>query len=224
VVAQLSIQVKNALNSNWGIFEMRLRSYRSGLVLGLFCIILLFSGCNTGYRKVDGKWSYVTWDEANGRRMSPLGADDATFKVLNNGEYAKDKSNVYYQGRPIVGTDADTFVLLKGGPYAKDKNHVYLLDTIVVNADPASFKQLEYPYARDKKGIYCGTLPMNVNDMEEFEVIQPGYGYISSEKNSFIERNKEYSYLKDYPVNGVIYSFGGRAKTKTEYFEGYKKK
>jgi hypothetical protein len=203
---------------------MKLRVYRSVLVLCLFCIILILSGCNTGYRKVDGKWSYVTWDEGNGYRTKPLGADDSTFKVLSNGEYAKDKDNVFYQGRPIVGADADSFVLLKGGPYANDKNRVYLLDTIIVEADPTSFKQIEYPYARDKKSIYCGTLRMNVKNAEEFEVIQAGHGYIMATKDSFIERTKEYSYLKDQPVEDVIYAFGGKAKTKTEYFEGCKVK
>lgn len=203
---------------------MTLRGYCSGLVLCLFCILLIFSGCNTGYRKVDGKWSYVTWDEGHGSRANPLEADDKTFEVLDNKEYAKDKNNVYYKGRPIVGADAGTFVLLKAGRYAKDKNHVYLLDTIVVNADPNSFAELEYPYAKDKKSIYCGTLPMNVAHIEEFEVIQPGKGYIMHEKNDFIRLNEEYSSLKDYPVDGVIYSFGGKAKTKTEYFEGCKKK
>jgi len=153
-----------------------------------------------------------------------LGADEETFKVLNNREYAKDKNNAYYEGRIIAGADGGTFDLLKGGPYAKDKNHVYLLDTIVINADPNSFTRIEYPYAKDKKGIYCGTLPMNVDNIEEFEVIQSGHGYISEDKDFFIKANQEYSYLKDFPVDGVIYSFGGKAKTRTEYFEGYKKK
>jgi hypothetical protein len=203
---------------------MTLRICLSGLVLCLACIVLIFSGCNTGYRKVDGKWSYVTWDEGHGYRTNPLGADDATFKVLDNKEYAKDKKTVYYKGDSIGGADSGTFVLLKSGPYGKDKNHVYLLDTVIVNADPNSFIDIEYPYAKDEKSIYCGTLPMNVKNIEEFEVIQPGKGYVMSDKDSFIERNKEYSYLKDYPVNGVIYTLGGQAKTKTEYFEGCKKK
>jgi hypothetical protein len=204
---------------------MTLKAHCSRLVLCLlFCIVLVFSGCNTGYRKVDGKWSYVTWDEGNGNRTKSLGADDATFKVLNNREYAKDKDNVYYKGGLIAGADAGTFELLKGGPYAKDKNHVYLLDATVINADPTSFTEIGYPYGKDKKGIYCGTMPMNVGNIEEFEVIQPGTGYIMHDKNDFIRLNKEYSYLKDDPVDGVIYSFGGKAKTKTEYFEGCKKK
>jgi hypothetical protein len=210
--------------SHWEMLEMTLRIYCLGLVLCLFCIVLIFSGCNTGYRKVDGKWSYVTWDEGHGYRTNPLGADDATFKVLDNKEYAKDKNNVYYKGSLLVGADAGAFALLKGGPYAKDKNHVYLLDTTVINADPASFAEIGYPYGKDKKSVYCGTLPMNVNNIEEFEVIQHGTGYIMHDKNDFIRLNQEYSYLKDVPVDGVIYSFGGKAKTKTEYFEGCKKK
>jgi hypothetical protein len=210
--------------SHWEMLEMTLRIYCSGSVLCLVCIVLIFSGCNTGYRKVEGKWSYVTWDEGNGYRTKPLGADDATFKLLGNKEYAKDKNNVYYKGRLIVVADAGTFALLKGGPYAKDKNHVYLLDTTVINADPTSFAEIGYPYGKDKQRIYCGTVPMNVKNIEEFEVIQHGTDYVMEEKNFFIRFNPEYSYLKDVPVNGVIYSSGGKAKTKTEYFEGYKKK
>jgi hypothetical protein len=202
------------------MLEMTLRVYCSRLVPCIFCVVLIFSGCSTGYRKVDGKWSWVTWDEGHGYRSNPLEADDATFEVLDNKEHARDKSNVYYKGGRIVGADAGTFVLLKGGPYAKDKNHVYLLDTMVINADPNSFTELKYPYTRDKKGIYCGTLPMNVTNVEEFEVIQPGRGYVRSEKDFFIGLNKEYSYLKDYPINSVIYSLEGKAKTKTEHFEG----
>jgi hypothetical protein len=213
-----------SISGNWEVLKMILRVYCSRLVLCLFCVALMFSGCNTGYRKVDGKWSYVTWDEGHGNRTKPLEADDATFKVLDNKEYATDKNNVYYKGHIIVGADAGTFVLLKGGPYAKDKDHIYLLDTIVINADPSSFTELGYPYARDKKNVYCGTLPMNVTNIEEFEVVGTGKGYIMHDKGDFIRLNKEYSYLKDYPVDGVIYAFGGQAKTKTEYFEGCKKK
>ena len=206
------------------MLEITMRVYRARMLLCLFFIMLIFSGCNTGYRKVEGKWSYVIWDEAHGYRTKPLGADEATFKVLGDEQYAKDKNNVYYQGDLIVGADAGTFVLIKGGPYSKDKNHVYLLDTIVINADPNTFREIRYPYARDKKGVYCGTVPMNVTNIEEFEVIQPGKGYDSVEKNYFIMENPEYSYLKDYPVTGFIYSFGGKAKTKTEYFEEFKKR
>lgn len=192
--------------------------------LYLFCIIIILSGCNTGYKKVEGKWSYVTWDEGNGYKTKPLGADEVTFTVLSDEQYAKDKNNVYYQGDIIVGADASTFVLIKGGPYSKDKNHVYLRGTKVINADPNTFTVIEYLYARDKKGVYCGTVPMNVSNIDEFVVIEPGKGFISDSKDYFIEVNKEYSYLKDYPVNGFIYSIGGKAKSNTEYFEGYKKK
>lgn len=205
------------------MLEIAMRVYRSRLLLYLLFVILLFSGCNTGYRKVEGRWSYVTWDEAHGYTTKPLGADEATFNVLGNKQYAKDKNNVYYQGRPIDKADASTFVMIKGGPYSKDKNHVYLLDTIVINADPNTFTVINYPYARDKKGVYCGTVPVNVINIGEFEVIQPCKGYLWHQKDDFIRINPEYSYLKDYPVGGFIYCFGGKAKTKTEYFEGFKK-
>lgn len=186
------------------------------------CIILLFiSGCSVGYKKVDGKWLYVTWDEGQGNRTYPMNADDATFEVLEQGKYAKDKNKVYYQMDPIPGADPATFVFLKGGDYVKDKNHVYIRNYPVINADPQSFVEIEYPYAKDKKSIYCGTLPMMVKNIEEFEVIQGSKNdFITSDEDYFIQDNKEYSFLKDYPGNTVVTSWGGKAKTKTEYFHG----
>ncbi|MCI0662069.1 MAG: DKNYY domain-containing protein [Acidobacteria bacterium] len=190
-------------------------------------IILCFSGCQVGYKKVDGKWSYVTWNEAEGYRTHKIGADDSTFEILGNKKYAKDKNKVYYKGDPILGADPLTFVLLEGGDYAnyaKDKDHVYLLYYPVLNADPNSFSEIKFPYAKDKKSIYCGTLPMSVKNIEEFEVLQSASGYIISGKD-FIEHKEEYSFLKDLPQDTVVvYSNEGKAKTKTEYFEGCKKK
>jgi hypothetical protein len=65
---------------------------------------------------------------------------------------------------------------------------------------------------------------MNVKNVEEFEVIESGKMLTTTDKDFFIKRNKEYSYLKDYPGSAVIYSFGGKARTRTEYFEVYEKK
>jgi len=187
---------------------------------------MFLSGCSAGYRKIDGKWSYVTWDEGNGYQTYPLGADEATFEVLENGKYAKDKNKnkVYYQRYPIPEADPATFVLLKGKQYAKDKDHVYLLEYQVINADPNSFKEIAFPYARDKKNVYCGTVPLDVKNIEEFEVIQSATGYDITSKDDFVRRNEEYSFLRDIPVDTVVTSWGGKAKTKTEYFEGCNKK
>jgi len=187
---------------------------------------LFLSGCSTGYRKIDGKWSYVTWDEGNGYKTYPLGADEATFEVLENGKYAKDKNKVYYQRYPMAGADPATFVLLEGKQYAKDKDHVYLLEYQVINADPNSFTEIALPYARDKKNIYCGTVPLDVKNIEEFEVIKSASMLVTTDKDVFIKEgeNKEYSFLKDIPVDTVVTSWGGKAKTKTEYFEGCNKK
>jgi DKNYY family len=203
---------------------MNIMTRFTGPFICLCVILLFFSGCGVGYRKVDGKWSYVTWDEGHGYQIYPLGADEVTFEVLENGKYAKDKNKVYYQRYPISGADPATFVLLNGKQYAKDKDHVYLLDYQVINADPDSFKEIAFPYARDKKIIYCGTVPLDVKNIEEFEVIQSASGYDISSKDDFIRRNKEYSFLRDIPVDTVVTSWGGKAKTKTEYFEGCNKK
>jgi DKNYY family protein len=203
---------------------MKIMTSFSGLLICLCVILVFLSGCSTGYRKIDGKWSYVTWDEGHGYRTYPLGADEGTFEVLESGKYAKDKHKVYYQRYPISGADPASFVLLNGKQYAKDKDHVYLLEYHVINADPSSFKEIAFPYARDKKNVYCGTVPLDVKNIEEFEVTQSASGYDITSKDDFIRRNKEYSFLRDTPVDTVVTGWGGKAKTKTEYFEGCNKR
>jgi hypothetical protein len=207
------------------------------------------------YRKIDGKWSYVTWDEGHGYHTYPLGADEATFEVLENGKYAKDKNKVYYQRYPLPGADPSTFTiiskgedyakdknkvfyqgtvipgadpntyhLLKGTHYAKDKDQVYIYSSPIISADPQTFTAIKFPYARDKNNIYCGTLKLDVQNIAEFEVIEPAKYLYVTDKNDFVERNKEFSYLRDYPIDTVVSTVSGKAKTKTEYFEGCKKK
>src|SRR5258708_36412362 len=58
---------------------------------------LLSIACHTGYQEVNGKWTFVTWDEGNGSRAHELDADRATFQVVKSGTYAKDKNRVYYK-------------------------------------------------------------------------------------------------------------------------------
>ena len=60
-------------------------------------------------------------------------ADKETFEILSL-EYAKDKNNVYYEGKIIKNADLKTFEVIKENPgkillnqeqYAHDKNRIY---------------------------------------------------------------------------------------------------
>jgi hypothetical protein len=108
-----------------------------------------------------------------------MDADVATFRVLEDPDYARDKRHVYKAGYVLKDFDGASFEFLEGNDfslggnyYARDKNHVYFDDSIVVGADPDTFRVLGYPYGRDARHIYCGCLRMNVARPENFRAIK----------------------------------------------------
>jgi hypothetical protein len=52
--------------------------------------------------------------------------DNASFTILTDVRYAKDKNKVFIQGSEIKNADPNTFEMLLKDEYSKDKNHVYL--------------------------------------------------------------------------------------------------
>ena len=67
----------------------------------LFILTIIFvTGCdfrNPGYEKADNKWTYVSYDEGAGKRIISLQVDESTFEIMNDKEYAKDKSKVFFR-------------------------------------------------------------------------------------------------------------------------------
>ena len=55
-------------------------------------------------------------------------------------KYAKDKNNIYYSDKKIVGADSKTFTLLGKSSYSKDKNNVYYEGEKIENADIETFE------------------------------------------------------------------------------------
>lgn len=103
-----------------------------------------------------------------------IGVDPATFKVLDDGDYTKDKNGVYYRVTGvydknrmlthfspgvIAGADPSSFTTLinerSGGGYTKDKNSVYKWGIPVTGIDPATFTLIDRGvYNKDKNGVY----------------------------------------------------------------------
>jgi hypothetical protein len=179
-------------------------------------------GCSKGYEKTDGKWTYVSHDEGAGKRVKYLNVDNATFKILENKDYAKDKNHVYLNGEQIRNADPKTFHYLSED-YSADKNNVFLDLETIINADPKTFKILDFPYSKDSKKIYCGTLPLMTSDIENFIVIKPGSMKNTELTASFINLNPKYSWIDTLKFSGVIYG-DGEGRTKREKFDGYEKK
>ena len=119
--------------------------------------------------------------------------------------------------------------------YAKDKNSVYVYleegeIMKVIGADPETFEVLAYPYAKDKNDAYNGCLPLYVDDVTKFYVVESGDGWTRiSFPDSFLTtalnskevaeyNNKKYGFID----TAVIYSEQGKAKTEKYVYEGYR--
>ena len=191
------------------------------MILSIMASGMIFTGCISGYKKVDGRWAYVTWDEAAGRRISPLLVDVDNLQKLKKKEYAKDKNYVFLRGHVIPDADPATYTLIDGSHYAVDKDNVYLFYYKVPCADPKTFVVLGFPYAKDASTVYCGTLPLNVQNIDEFEVIQSSGNTTITDAKAFIQRNKEYSYLDTLQLDAVVYG-DGTAQTKSKKFDSYR--
>lgn len=191
---------------------------RSFFKFGLFSVVLSLAGCNTGYQEVDGQWSYVTWDEGHGTRVKPLDVNPATFQVLKNKDYAKDDEKVFFLGRPIEGAHAPSFETLKGKYFAKDQHQVFLRAYTVINADPNTFSEIKFPYARDANKVYCGTIPMQVDQLDEFKVLKRSSSISITSKEEFIRQyGDQFDFLDQLKDHSLVYG-RGKAKTKNQRF------
>lgn len=135
-------------------------------------LALTTTGCNTGYTKIDGEWTYIVINEAVGREVRKINADNGTFHILDDPDYAADKNHVYKYGVVLDGMDGSTFEFYGGNNYARDSKHIYYRDSVVLDADLATFRVLDFPYARDAHNVYCGSLRMNVDDPNQFKVLK----------------------------------------------------
>ncbi len=191
-----------------------------------------------GYVYENDTWNYVTYDMAVGRRVIPIDVDKDEFKLLEYENFARDNDSVYFMAHKIEGSDPDTFEVISTKDrrnYAKDKNFVYIYSRDgggvfkVIGADPATFEVLEFPYAKDKNDAYNCCLPLYVDDVSKFEVIEGGGISITTSAEHFLETepyfedNAKYNKEKYGFLEGtVIYSNDGKAKTENLYYEGYR--
>lgn len=90
---------------------------------------------------------------------------------VDGGRYHKIDGEWSYEGRVIKEAHSATFQLLSGAEFAKDRARVYVRGFVVPEADPQTFTVIKGPYGKDKKKVYCGTVAMNVHDIDAFEVV-----------------------------------------------------
>lgn len=202
------------------------------LVTLVMLIVFVYSSCETGYVKKGHNWVWVTNDENFGSRDHWIeGIDMESFKVLKqNKNFATDKYSAYFRGRKISHATSDDFVPLTDDAYgyAKDNYRVFFDNEVILTADPETFEVLEFPYSRDKKDVYNGTLPMNLdkNDVGAFKVINDDKlmkGMKSTMLLSeFLNFNPEYQWIEnlDIEVKWVIAGRWGTGEANGKKYKG----
>ena len=150
----------------------------SWLKANWFLLCLLFictfsAGCTEGYKRENGRWLWVSWDEAAGKRVVIIDTiDAANFHPLSDPAYAADNNCVYHRSMIIKNADPRTFRPI-AKYYWRDAKRVFFVDSEIIGADPETFRPLsKYPWARDNHDVYTGTTAMHVQDISTFTLLQ----------------------------------------------------
>lgn len=196
-------------------------------LLPLAFLALVFTSCSTGYKKQGGMWIWVSYDESVGKRVTPIDPHDAErFEVLRPGEYARDGRSVFYMGRTLKGADPATFEMIDGKEYGRDARAVFFRDQRVIGAEASTFEVLEFPYARDARHVFCGTLPMDLSpaEVKEFRVTNTDKLMAGMRStvllSEFIRQNPGYQWLDTLGITHIIVGDWGTGVTKTRKFQG----
>ena len=127
--------------------------------------------------------------------LENLPYDPQTYEVINQ-LYSKDKNNIYYSDRKIIGVDLPTFQRIDENIYSKDKNNIYFRGKKISGADKDTFEKIDkYNYSKDKNNIYYNDKKIEGVDKNTFELTYDFgsvvNGYYSKDKNNVYYENKK---------------------------------
>jgi len=189
-----------------------------------FFLILLpikLLSCTSGYKKIDGKWYYVSYDEGNWAGKHNLDINHETFRVLDDKRFGKDGVKVLFEGNCIEKANATTFKII-GNDYSADNVRVYYRSYTLFGANPNGFKTLKFPYSRDNKTLFCGNIPMKVDHIDQFTVRKKGSTVFIQPLEVFLKENNEFMDLDSSICKFVIFA-DGEAETQASNYKGFKK-
>ena len=187
--------------------------------------------CDTGYRKKNGDWVWITNDVNFGERSHWIeGIDQESFVVLGNENFALDNNQVYFKGKRIKNATPKDFVCLTddGYGYAKNNDYVFFDNEVILKADPKSFKIIEYPYSKDNHDVYCGTMPLGLStdEVQTFKVTTADKSLRGTKNimalNYFLEFNPTYQWITtlNIEIGNVIIGGSGTGETHKRKFIG----
>lgn len=119
-----------------------------------------------------------------GKASEIEGADAASFEAFD-GTYARDKSTVYFDGRPIPGADAASFELLDRPSFFKDRKHVYQ-DDRPISDDPAHFELLDGDLAKDSTAVYWSDGSVLSDDPAHFAIVSNQDHYLFTKDSRIV--------------------------------------
>ena len=123
------------------------------------------------YNTVNGRWAFIRWDEGSRVIRYVDDADNATFRQLDDPEYAADKNSVYRYGSRIKNAEPSSFRHISG-IFWRDSQRVFVEGWEIPSADPETFLPFSIsPWARDKRDAYQGQEPVHVEDLATFRPI-----------------------------------------------------
>lgn len=154
--------------------------------------IINISGSARRYLK-DKNGIYNIDGDSDNLVLEKLPYDPQTYEVINQ-LYSKDKNNIYYSNRKIIGADLPTFQIGSDG-FSKDKNNIYFGGKKILGVDRDTIKIIELPYIKDKNNVYYGNKKIEGADKNTFELIYD-FGsvvnrYYSKDKNNVYYENKK---------------------------------
>ena len=129
---------------------------------------------------------------------SKIEADPKSFE-MNFSKFnivAKDKSNIFLNGKKFEGVDRDSFKILdkEDSTYFVDKQSVFFNRTKLEGADPSSFTKVltkdskSTQFYKDKNAVYL--FGKKIQDAEASSFIAIGSGYSKDQKHAFYYETK----------------------------------
>jgi hypothetical protein len=137
-----------------------------------------------GYHVKNDKVYYL--NAFPGKAFEISGADAGSFTAFDT-TYARDKSNVYINGKPLRGADAASFEVLPRPGFAKDRQHVYQQDR-PISDDPGHFELLDGELAKDSGAVYWSDGSVLSYDPAHFVIMASAdhYLFAKDSRNVFV--------------------------------------
>ena len=158
--------------------------------------IINVSGSVRQYLK-DKNGIYFIDGDSDNLVLEKLPYDSQTFEVINK-LYTRDKNNIYYSGRKIIGADLSTFQIGSDG-FSKDKNNIYLEGKRILGIDKDTVKIIELPYIEDKNNVYYRNKKIEGADKNTFELT---YDF-KSVVNNYYSKDKNNVYYENKKLKGI---------------------